>query len=251
MERYQRVFKPRPGVPIKENEVRITTQGLMRNYISYSSTLLQEKRVTEIVLKAMGRAISKAVMLSEIIKKRMGGLHQNICIGSLDITDMWEPLEEGLVPVETTRHVSMIAITLSKKPLDTSSNGYQSPTVEKKTQSTDSYLNQNDGGVISGRGRGLARGQARGRGMAVANGGYYNKIYGEGTFNRGRGQGRARGRGYHGGRGYHPGYFQTDLGGYNYGGYADNGMVYGRGWGRGWERARGHIQGIRARGRGR
>ncbi|XP_008676084.2 ribonuclease P protein subunit p25-like protein [Zea mays] len=72
----------------------------------------------------MGRAINKTVMVVELIKRRIVGLHQNTTTGSTDITDMWEPLEEGLLPLETTRHVSMITITLSKKELDTSSIGY-------------------------------------------------------------------------------------------------------------------------------
>jgi hypothetical protein len=41
MDRYQRVEKPREEVPIKENEIRITTQGRMRNYITYATTLFQ------------------------------------------------------------------------------------------------------------------------------------------------------------------------------------------------------------------
>ncbi|RVW67897.1 hypothetical protein CK203_050722 [Vitis vinifera] len=41
MDRYQRVEKPRPESTINENEIRITAQGVIRNYISYASTLLQ------------------------------------------------------------------------------------------------------------------------------------------------------------------------------------------------------------------
>lgn len=41
MDRYQRVEKPRPETTINENEIRITTQGRMRNYITYATTLLQ------------------------------------------------------------------------------------------------------------------------------------------------------------------------------------------------------------------
>lgn len=41
MDRYQRVEKPKPESPINENEIRITTQGVIRNYISYATTLLQ------------------------------------------------------------------------------------------------------------------------------------------------------------------------------------------------------------------
>ncbi|KAL6978775.1 ribonuclease P [Sarracenia purpurea var. burkii] len=68
MDRYQKVEKPKPELPINENEIRITAQGLVRNYISYATTLLQEKHGREIVLKGMGQAISKTVAIAEIIK---------------------------------------------------------------------------------------------------------------------------------------------------------------------------------------
>lgn len=54
-------------------------------------------------------------------------MHQNTQIGSVDITDTWEPLEEGLNRLETTRHVSVITITLSTVPLDPTTVGYQAP----------------------------------------------------------------------------------------------------------------------------
>lgn len=41
MDRYQKVEKPKPESPVNENEIRITSQGLVRNYISYATTLLQ------------------------------------------------------------------------------------------------------------------------------------------------------------------------------------------------------------------
>ncbi|CAK9143832.1 unnamed protein product [Ilex paraguariensis] len=123
MDRYQRVEKPRVETPIDENEIRITSQGRMRSYITYAMGLLQEKGSPEIVFKAMGRAINKTVTIVELIKRRIIGLHQITSIRSTDITDTWEPLEEGLLPLETTRHVSMITIILSMKELDTSSVG--------------------------------------------------------------------------------------------------------------------------------
>ncbi|XP_040369210.1 probable serine/threonine-protein kinase PIX7 [Rosa chinensis] len=51
-----------------------------------------------VVFKAMGRAINKTVSIVELIKRRIVGLHQYTTIGSTDITDTWEPLEEGLLP---------------------------------------------------------------------------------------------------------------------------------------------------------
>ncbi|CAK7349367.1 unnamed protein product [Dovyalis caffra] len=68
MDRYTRVEKPKPESPINENEIRITSGGPVRNYISYATSLLQEKHVKEIVLKAMGQAISKTVSVAENIK---------------------------------------------------------------------------------------------------------------------------------------------------------------------------------------
>lgn len=41
MDRYHRVEKPRNETPISQNEIRITTQGRMRNYISYGMSLLE------------------------------------------------------------------------------------------------------------------------------------------------------------------------------------------------------------------
>ena len=44
MDKYRRVEKPKSDLSeIRENEVRITTQGKMRNYISYATNLLSEQ----------------------------------------------------------------------------------------------------------------------------------------------------------------------------------------------------------------
>ncbi|KAF2293733.1 hypothetical protein GH714_004372 [Hevea brasiliensis] len=68
MDRYQRVEKPKAETAINENELRITAQGRMRNYISYALSLFQDKGTDEVVLKATGRAINKTVMIAELLK---------------------------------------------------------------------------------------------------------------------------------------------------------------------------------------
>uniref|UniRef100_A0A7N0R9N4 DNA/RNA-binding protein Alba-like domain-containing protein n=2 Tax=Kalanchoe fedtschenkoi TaxID=63787 RepID=A0A7N0R9N4_KALFE len=218
MDRYQRVEKPRPDSPIDANEIRITSQGRMRSYITYAMTLLQEKGSDEVVFKAMGRAISKTVTIVELIKRRIVGLHQVTSIGSTDITDTWEPLEEGLLPLETTRHVSMITITLSHKELDTSAVGYQTPLPEDQVKPSLEVEYEGEGSP-RGRGRGIGRGR-RGRGRGRGNG-YITAEYEDGGWDqqggypRGRGRGRSsrgRGRGgYYGPRADE----QDDFGGYN------------------------------------
>ncbi|KAI3816320.1 hypothetical protein L1987_16013 [Smallanthus sonchifolius] len=196
MDRYQKVEKPRAEQPIDENEIRITSQGRMRSYITYAMTLLQEKGSSEIVFKAMGRAINKTVTIVELIKRRIVGLHQITSIGSIDITDTWEPLEEGLLPLETTRHVSMITITLSKEELNTSSVGYQPPLPADQVKASTEFEYEGDGSPTArGRGRG---GRGRGRPRAAPGNGYAPDEYddggweGPGGYPRGRGRGRGR-----------------------------------------------------------
>ncbi|KAM3259410.1 hypothetical protein ACQJBY_050937 [Aegilops geniculata] len=232
MDRYQRVEKPREEVPIKENEIRITTQGRMRNYITYATTLFQDKGCDEVVFKAMGRAINKTVMIAELIKRRIVGLHQNTATESTDITDTWEPLEEGLLPLETTRHVSMITITLSKKELDTSSVGYQSPLPADKVKPFVEYENEEGNGYMEYADGGWENEHA----PAYAGNGYadHGPAYEGNGYARGRGRG-FRGRGRRGGYGGQPDY-QHD------GGYYDEAPAPPRGGGRGF-RGRGRRGG--------
>ncbi|URE27278.1 Rpp20 subunit of nuclear RNase MRP and P [Musa troglodytarum] len=244
MDRYQKVEKPREETPINDNEIRITAQGRMRSYITYATNLLQEKSSSDIVFKAMGRAINKTVMIVELIKRRIVGLHQIAAIGSIDITDTWEPLEEGLLPLETTRHVSMITITLSRKELDTSAVGYQSPLPADQVKPSAEFEYEGEGSP-AGRGRGNGRGRGRARGNGVVDygdGGWDNRGRGfvRGSYARGRGWGfRGRGRGGFGGR---PVYLHEP-------GYNDQapmparGGGHGRGRGRGF-RSNGHVQAV-------
>jgi len=167
MEKYTRVETSKLEESINKNEIRVTTQGKMRRYISYATNLLQEKQCEEITLKAMGKAINKTVAIAEIIKRRIPGLHQITEIDSTDIKETYTPTEEGLGPVETTRHVSSILISLFTHEPNTSALGYQPPIpdTEVKTTPTSRGNFTRRGGNRSRGGRsGGGRGRSRGRG---------------------------------------------------------------------------------------
>jgi len=233
MDKYRRVEKPKVDQNIGQNEIRVTAQGKMRNYITYATSLLQEKKSNEVILKAMGRAINKTVTIAEIIKRRIPGLHQITSIDSTDITDVWEPIEEGLNNVETTRHVSSLQIILSTKVLDTSQPGYQPPLPADQIKP---ILSSEAKVVPRPRGRGRGRGRTvfgRGRGFGGGRG-------------FGRGRGRGRGRGFGRGRGGQ-GSVATSLA---EGLVGSEGPIRGRGRGRGYGRGRGRGRGL-GRGRGR
>lgn len=219
MEAYVRVEKRKEDAPIQENEVRIMATNKMRNYISYALTLLQDKGHRSVQLKAMGRAINKTVTIAEIIKRRVKGLHQLTEIGSVVITDTWEPKEEGLNRLEITRHVSVITITLSMDELDTTHPGYQPPLADDLV----TILPVGEIPNISHRGR-PRRGRggrfSRGGGGVLPEDGVYEELYEEVEYGvrggyRGRGRSRGRGRGYgYRGRGRGRGRYGGRDGGY-------------------------------------
>jgi len=84
-----------------------------------------------VVLKAMGKTISKAVSIAEILKKRFP-LHQITEIGSNEIDETFIPVVEGLEEIKQTKRVSSIQITLSMTPLDSHALGYQAPLLTDK-----------------------------------------------------------------------------------------------------------------------
>ncbi len=70
-------------------EVKITQQGKPKNYISYAMNLFAQG-ANRVVLKAMGRAINKAVTIAEILKRKMP-LHQITLLTSSEIIDVSYP----------------------------------------------------------------------------------------------------------------------------------------------------------------
>ncbi|KAH9693525.1 Alba domain-containing protein [Citrus sinensis] len=220
MDRYQRVEKPKAETPIDENEIRITSQGRMRSYITYAMTLLQERGSNEIVFKAMGRAINKTVTIVELIKRRIVGLHQNTVIGSTDITDTWEPLEEGLLPYQPPLPAEQV------KPLiEFDYDGEGSPNGPRRGRS--------------------GRGRSRGRGNGFVSAEYEDGGWDRNNRGYSRGRGRGRGRSFRGrGRGGYngPHFDARQDGGYN---YEAPPQGSGRGRGRG---NRGRGRGNRANG---
>lgn len=114
------------GLP-EESIVWIKKQGKPRGYISYSMNLFEEGAQT-IMLKAMGRAINKAVTIAEILKRKIP-LYQVNRLTASEIIEVFEPLEEGLDVIESKRYVSCMTIQLSisNEGIDENNIGYQPP----------------------------------------------------------------------------------------------------------------------------
>lgn len=76
-------------------------------------------------MSATGNAIPKAVQVVELIKRRFHGIHQENKITTLEVKDVYDPVEEGLDTVTRSRILTMLVVTLStEKPADESHYGY-------------------------------------------------------------------------------------------------------------------------------
>merc|ERR1712107_444204 len=130
----------------------------MGAYVSRAAEVYNELGKSEVTITGSGNAITKAVQLAEVVKRRFKGLHQITSLRTQEFLDEYEPLEEGLDRVIDTRTVSVIDIKLSKAPLDTSDKGYQPPIDE--SQVTEYSKDE----MARGRGRGKGAGRGRGKG---------------------------------------------------------------------------------------
>lgn len=111
----------------EESIVWIKQQGKPRGYIAYAMNLFEGGAKT-IMLKAMGRAINKAVTIAEILKRKIP-LYQVNRLTASEIIEVFEPLEEGLDVIESKRYVScmIIQLSISKEGIDEKDIGFQPP----------------------------------------------------------------------------------------------------------------------------
>eukprot|EP00483_Globobulimina_turgida_P008992 UN09010 len=82
-----------------------------------------------IELYGRGRAMGYVVSTAEIVKRIFGKLYQVTILESVEVTECWVPLEQGLHEVETRRPVPQLRIILgvNEGDIDSSQCGYQEP----------------------------------------------------------------------------------------------------------------------------
>jgi DNA-binding protein len=70
---YKKVEKEKTKT--EENEIRVTAKGIIKKYLGYALRVLQKEQMPELKIRATGNAIVKALILIEIVKRRVGMLH--------------------------------------------------------------------------------------------------------------------------------------------------------------------------------
>ncbi|XP_056142766.1 ribonuclease P protein subunit p25-like protein [Lampris incognitus] len=126
--------------------------------------------IGQIVFRASGKGVSKAITCTELVKRRVKGLHQHTKLLYSTAVDVWDPLEPtaGLDSLTVSRNIPSIWILLSKDPLDSSLPGYQAP---GNFDTLWAQSLRDDGGAFGGQRRGQRRKRGGGGGAGALAGG--------------------------------------------------------------------------------
>lgn len=75
--------------------------GKVSSYLGYAFRILKkESEHSQLTIRATGNAIVKALILIELVKRRIGDLHQMNTIHSMVIEDVYQPKIEGLEEIK-------------------------------------------------------------------------------------------------------------------------------------------------------
>jgi len=76
----------------------------------------KDKKITSVTLKGLGETIPRVLLVAEILRRRIKGLHQINKISNTTIEEIYEPTENGLDTVIVKRTLSMLEIKLTTEP---------------------------------------------------------------------------------------------------------------------------------------
>ena len=190
------------------NDIRIGMNSRPRNVIKYATSVMDEKKLTELKFSAVGGSIGRLLDIVEVFKVLKPGLYQQNRITSVayqTVDSNNELLQQRLFP--------KLEVVLSKEEPKTKTEGFQGQMDEKQRKEIETIMNKkkeqrekNRGrGGPRGRGRGGPRGRGRragfrGRGRGFGRPRRGGRTAPRGTSNRGgrgapRGNNTPRGRG--------------------------------------------------------
>lgn len=122
---------PFPDLPPDVVEMKVKEGSKIRNLMNFAMAQMELKGRRQIVFSGCGRAVTKTITCVEIMKRKLGGLHQVTKVRYKTLWEVWEnqdPLLGGTAQSLTVhKNVPSICILLSRDPLDPNQTGYQPP----------------------------------------------------------------------------------------------------------------------------
>ena len=122
------------------NEIRVSQQGQVSAYLGYAIKVLNKSESASLTVKAEGNAIVKALILVELVKRRVGDLAQLNSISSKLVEVETGNFDEGEENVIMKRVTSFTCQLSKSDDLDTAQAGYQEPIAKED----DASLNDAD-----------------------------------------------------------------------------------------------------------
>uniref|UniRef100_A0A8D0B4T7 Ribonuclease P and MRP subunit p25 n=1 Tax=Salvator merianae TaxID=96440 RepID=A0A8D0B4T7_SALMN len=120
---------PFSDLPPDVVEMKVKEGSKIRNLMGFAMARMEAEGTRQIVFSGCGRAVTKTITCVEIMKRKLGGLHQVTKVQYRTLLEVWENKDpEGQAEHLTVhKNVPSICILLSKDPLDPSQMGYQPP----------------------------------------------------------------------------------------------------------------------------
>lgn len=129
---------PFPGLPSGVLEMRVKEGSKIRNLMGFAMARMQGETagsgggaggagLRQVVFAGSGRAVTKTITCAEIMKRKVGCLHQLTKLQYKVVKEVWESNQGGTSEMTVHRTVPSISILLSKDPLDPQEPGYQPP----------------------------------------------------------------------------------------------------------------------------
>ena len=179
------------------NDIRIGMNSRPRNVIKYSTSVMDEQKLTELKFSAVGGSIGRLLEIVEVLEVLKPGLYQQNRITSVayqTVDSNNKLLNQRLYP--------KLEVILSKDEPKNKTEGYQGQLEENKRKEIEKIMNErkeriekNKGkGPARGRGRGTPRGRGRRAGFRGRRGNFRGRPR-RGDSRPRRGDSRPRGRG--------------------------------------------------------
>ncbi|XP_041851764.1 ribonuclease P protein subunit p25-like [Melanotaenia boesemani] len=129
---------PFPGLASGVLEMRVKEGSKIRNLMGFAMARMHGEKggsggsvsnagLRQVVFTGSGRAVTKTITCAEIMKRKVGSLHQLTKLQYKVVKEVWESAERGASEMTVHRTVPSISILLSKDPLNPQEPGYQPP----------------------------------------------------------------------------------------------------------------------------
>lgn len=125
---------PIPGLAADILHMRVKEGSKIRNLLRFATARMQGEgkdgkmtSLRQVIFTGSGRGVTKTITCVEILKRKVGGLHQMSKLYYKTVKEVWESPQQGVPGITMQKTVPAICILLSKDPLDPQEPGYQPP----------------------------------------------------------------------------------------------------------------------------